>query len=189
MTYNGRRGPNVSEYIAQLNSIPTAQDIQNSDNFQLDDDLAMFTNTQFFDFDLGQDADLQPSNFDGRAEQTVAPESIDMKPMDFSIRGTFCHIISFHIIPHSALHILWQSALVLHAPSASSIDVAIAALPFDQQTTPQHGVFRCKVHFEEHWIVAFPHPKQPSGPITIHTGIASSMLCIRFCISVRRVQT
>jgi hypothetical protein len=79
MTYHGRRGPNVSEYIANLNAIPTAQDLQssNAENFNLDDDLAMFTNTQFFDFDLGQDADLQPTFDDG------SQESVDLKPLDF----------------------------------------------------------------------------------------------------------
>lgn len=89
MTYNGRRAPNVSEYIAQLNSIPSAQDIHSADNFNLDDDLAMFTNTQFFDFDLGQDADLQPGNFDGRGAQTVAPDNVEMKALDFNLSGDF----------------------------------------------------------------------------------------------------
>ena len=98
MAYHGRRGPNVSEYIANLNAIPTAQDLQNSnaDNFNLDDDLAMFTNTQFFDFDLGQDADLPPP-FDGR------PETADMKPLDF-IPGTPSRLSSLDLT--SRLHCL-----------------------------------------------------------------------------------
>jgi hypothetical protein len=80
MAYNGRRGPNVSEYIANLNAIPSAQDLQSSENFNMEDELAMFTNTQFFDFDLGQDADLQPS-FDGaRGSQEIGSE---LKPLDF----------------------------------------------------------------------------------------------------------
>jgi len=88
MAYNGRRGPNVSEYIANLNAVPTAQDLQNSnqDNF-IDDDLAMFTNTQFFDFDLGQDADLQAGSFAVEG-QAVAPESVDVKSIDF-MQGDF----------------------------------------------------------------------------------------------------
>lgn len=55
MSYSERRGPNVSEYVANLNAIPSAQDVQNAsgDPFNLDDELAMFTNTQFFDFDAG----------------------------------------------------------------------------------------------------------------------------------------
>ncbi|KAH8821281.1 hypothetical protein F5884DRAFT_82258 [Xylogone sp. PMI_703] len=66
--YNGRTGPNVSEYIANLNAIPPAQEASNQENFNLEEDLAMFTNTQFFDFDLGQDADLQapPTNYEGQ---------------------------------------------------------------------------------------------------------------------------
>jgi hypothetical protein len=92
MTYNGRRGPNVSEYIANLNAIPTPQDIQNSsqENFNIDDDLAMFTNTQFFDFDLGQNTDLQAPNFDGVRAQSTAGESnidADLKDMNFDIPG------------------------------------------------------------------------------------------------------
>lgn len=91
--YNGRRAPNVSEYIANLNAIPTAQDLANQgqDNFNLDEELAMFTNTQFFDFDLGQDADLQPTNYglDGqpRGGNTTAPQN-DMKGLGF-IQGDF----------------------------------------------------------------------------------------------------
>jgi len=94
MTYNGRRGPNVSEYVANLNAIPTPQDIQNSsqENFNIDDDLAMFTNTQFFDFDLGQNTDLQAPNFDGVGAQSTAGESnidADLKDMNFDIPGDF----------------------------------------------------------------------------------------------------
>jgi hypothetical protein len=87
MAYNGRRGPNVSEYIANLNAIPSAQEMQsNQENFNIDDDLAMFTNTQFFDFDLGNGADLHTDdiNFDGLGGQSVESESIDLKPVDFS---------------------------------------------------------------------------------------------------------
>jgi len=83
----------VSEYIANLNAVPSAQDLQNSnaDNFNLDEDLAMFTNTQFFDFDLGQDADLQTSNYgvDGREAQSLPAEEVDLKQLDFSLHGDF----------------------------------------------------------------------------------------------------
>lgn len=82
MTYNGRRGPNVSEYIANLNAIPSAQEIQGQDNLNFEDDLALFTNTQFFDFDHQQDLDLQQT-FD-RAGHGPAERSLDMKPLDFA---------------------------------------------------------------------------------------------------------
>ncbi len=59
--HDGRQGPNVAEFIANLNAIPSAQDIAAQQDFNFEDDLAMFTNATFFDFDIGQDADLQPA--------------------------------------------------------------------------------------------------------------------------------
>ncbi|KFY31632.1 hypothetical protein V494_07930, partial [Pseudogymnoascus sp. VKM F-4513 (FW-928)] len=71
--HEGQRGPNVAEFIANLNAIPTAQDLaaQSQQDFNFDDDLAMFTNATFFDFDIGQDADLQPAalGFDGQQQR------------------------------------------------------------------------------------------------------------------------
>ncbi|OCL11277.1 hypothetical protein AOQ84DRAFT_266802, partial [Glonium stellatum] len=51
--YNGRRGPNVSQYVANLNTVPSAQDMaaRNQDPLEIENDLALFTNTEFFDFD------------------------------------------------------------------------------------------------------------------------------------------
>lgn len=76
MGYNAQRGPNVSEFIANLNTIPSAQEIagQGQEDFNLENELAMFTNTQFFDFDLGQDTDLQPESFDfAKRERVMQP--------------------------------------------------------------------------------------------------------------------
>jgi hypothetical protein len=123
MAYNGRRGPNVSEYIANLNAIPSAQDLQSSENFNMEDELAMFTNTQFFDFDLGQDADLQPS-FDGaRGSQEIGSE---LKPLDFipgesafSCHDGYCSC--FYDRCYSRLYV-W----CLH--SASKADLVVASL-------------------------------------------------------------
>jgi hypothetical protein len=83
MSYSERRGPNVSEYVANLNAIPSAQDLQSSsaDNFNLDDELAMFTNTQFYDFDAGTDADIHLGRF-GSEGLTSATEK-EMAPLDF----------------------------------------------------------------------------------------------------------
>ncbi|GAB0135503.1 hypothetical protein EsDP_00003839 [Epichloe bromicola] len=60
-TYNGRHGPNVSAYLRDLNTI-SPQDTTAAaaeDGFNMEDDLALFTNTQFFDFDSGQNTDFQ----------------------------------------------------------------------------------------------------------------------------------
>ncbi|TGO26900.1 hypothetical protein BPAE_0051g00350 [Botrytis paeoniae] len=88
MAYNGRRGPNVSEYIANLNAIPTPQDLHNSnqDTYNVDDELAMFTNTEFYDID----SVLQAPNFDGVGAQSTADSvDLDLKDIDFSLPGDF----------------------------------------------------------------------------------------------------
>lgn len=91
--HEGQRGPNVAEFIANLNAIPTAQDLAAQQDFSFDDDLAMFTNTTFFDFDLGQDADLQPAalGFDGQrgsVNQSTHTHDMAKSNMDF-LQGDF----------------------------------------------------------------------------------------------------
>jgi hypothetical protein len=68
MSYHGRRGPNVSQYVANLNTIPSAQDLQEP-LLNIEEDLALFTNTEFYDWDNG-DLDVnQPLDYDPAAEQ------------------------------------------------------------------------------------------------------------------------
>ncbi|KAL2076255.1 hypothetical protein VTL71DRAFT_1198 [Oculimacula yallundae] len=83
MAYNGPSRVNMSEYISTLNHVPD-QEMAPGTEF-LEDDLAMFTNANFFDFDLGQDADLQPTDYngEGRRDQAVAPDAVDLKSLDF----------------------------------------------------------------------------------------------------------
>ncbi|KAF2490731.1 hypothetical protein BU16DRAFT_469769 [Lophium mytilinum] len=50
MSYNGRRGPNVSQYIANLNTIQPAEDLPDP-LLNIEEDLALFTNTEFIDWD------------------------------------------------------------------------------------------------------------------------------------------
>lgn len=68
MSFNGgRRAPNVSQYLADLNTIPGSQSLatQQNDFGGLGDDLDFLTNTEFFDFD----------NFNGNVDfQQPAPQ-------------------------------------------------------------------------------------------------------------------
>lgn len=59
--YNGRRGPNVSHFLRDLNAIPTHQEpVEDKfSNNNMEDELALFTNTQFFDLETGQNTDYQ----------------------------------------------------------------------------------------------------------------------------------
>lgn len=57
MAYNGGRGGNVnvSEYINQLNTLPAAQD----EHINFEDDLALFTDVNFQDWDVIENGDIQ----------------------------------------------------------------------------------------------------------------------------------
>lgn len=67
--YNGRRAPNVSQYIAGLNSIPSQADLAAQNDFpDFEDSLAMFTNTEFYELPGLQDfsAPQQPQQQQGQ---------------------------------------------------------------------------------------------------------------------------
>jgi len=89
-TFDGRRAPNVSQYIATLNSLPSAHQLaprqQQQEPFGLEDDLALFTNAQFFDFDMGENhvpVDYDPEQeLRARRENAAAPKH-GVKGLDF----------------------------------------------------------------------------------------------------------
>lgn len=87
MSYS--RSPNVLDYIANLNTIPSAQEMKSNspDNFNMKEDLAMFSNAQFFNFDLGHDADLQQTTFEPPIDLTV-PLQGDFQFDDFNNYST-----------------------------------------------------------------------------------------------------
>lgn len=69
--YNGRRAPNVSQYIANLNTIPSAAEAAAQPDFGgFEADLDLFTNTQFFDFDMNQDVPKLPGDMNFSGEQS-----------------------------------------------------------------------------------------------------------------------
>ncbi|RGP69908.1 regulatory cys-3 [Fusarium sporotrichioides] len=72
--FNGRRGPNVSQYLRDLNAI-NRQENAHDEPFNMEEDLALFTNTQFFDFETGQNTDYQahPVKVDLEASQSTSP--------------------------------------------------------------------------------------------------------------------
>ncbi|MCJ1403078.1 hypothetical protein MMC11_006301 [Xylographa trunciseda] len=85
--YSARKAPNVSQYIANLNTIPSAHDIATGqDGYPLDDDLAIFTNAEFFDFELGENYD--PSLEERTKQATVPSKNNDAKPLNYD-NGAF----------------------------------------------------------------------------------------------------
>ena len=98
--YNGRRAPNFSQYLDDLNAIPSPYDQalqqqqQQQNTFNLDNELALFTNAEFFDFD--HFGDLGLPTFGSVGEKTTqaesvsdqSPQSADLKFLDF-LSGEF----------------------------------------------------------------------------------------------------
>lgn len=72
-SFNSRRGPNVSQYLRELHTIPE-QESAAGETFNMDDDLAMFTNTQFFDFETGQNTDYNAPPVKPETTVETAPQ-------------------------------------------------------------------------------------------------------------------
>lgn len=87
--FNGRRAPNFSQYLDDLNAIPSPYDQalqqqqQQQTTLNLDEELALFTNTEFFDFDKFNDLSLP--NFDSVDDKNIGEtdQNADMKFLDF----------------------------------------------------------------------------------------------------------
>lgn len=91
--YNGRRAPNFSQYLDDLNTIPSPYDQalqqqqQQQNILNFDEELAMFTNAEFFDFD--KYGDLSLPTFDAvedknpHAESEDQTQNADLKFLDF----------------------------------------------------------------------------------------------------------
>lgn len=75
--YSPKRGPNVSQYVANLNTIPSAHALgaQQHKALTYDDDLAIFTNAQFFDFDLGENIDRASVEYNPAQEERARREN------------------------------------------------------------------------------------------------------------------
>ena len=93
--YTARKAPNVSQYVASLNTIPSAHDgsSQQDESFDLDNELARFTNADFMEY--GSNGLLESSmqeyglDQDKSAKRDGSPHSnnntnIHTKSLDFS---------------------------------------------------------------------------------------------------------
>lgn len=92
--FAGRKAPNVSQYIANLNAIPSAHDVagQQETFGDLEEELAQFTNTEFLDFDTGSFLEQPAPEYDsGQDEHGKKNGSAhdDVKGLDF-VDGMRC---------------------------------------------------------------------------------------------------
>ncbi|KAE8390583.1 hypothetical protein BDV23DRAFT_154861 [Aspergillus alliaceus] len=89
--FNGRRAPNFSQYLEDLNAIPSPYDQalqqQQQGSYNLDAELSLFTNAEFFDFDNFGDLSLpgfdsaENDGFKKENKQTTSQNS-DMEFLD-----------------------------------------------------------------------------------------------------------
>lgn len=92
--YKGRKAPNVSHYLANLNALPSAHDVATQQQDDFEDELAQFTNTEFLDFDAGDFLEQPMPEYDpsleekARRENAAANNKIGAKGMDF-VTGDF----------------------------------------------------------------------------------------------------
>ena len=103
--YNGRRAPNFAQYLDDLNAIPSPYDQalqqqQQQSNFNVDEELSLFTNAEFFDFD--NFGDLSLPSFDSVDEKATHSEIADqttqngdLKFLDF-LNGESRSIFQIH---------------------------------------------------------------------------------------------
>ena len=91
--YKGRKAPNVSHYLDNLNALPSAHEVatqqQQQADFHVEDELAQFTNTDFLDFDTGDFLEQPMPEYDpsledqARRDNAAANNKIGAKGMDF----------------------------------------------------------------------------------------------------------
>ncbi|KAL8854765.1 MAG: hypothetical protein Q9221_000548 [Calogaya cf. arnoldii] len=91
--YSGRKGPNVSRYLSNLNAITSDQEpsAQQPENFDYTNDLAAFTNAEFFDFDQGEntfDPSIDYNHQDGLdpTKPVAAHDGIEPADLDFAFQ-------------------------------------------------------------------------------------------------------
>lgn len=97
-TYGVRPGASVSHILRDLNTINPQDTTTTDDGFNMEDELSLFTNTHFFDFDSGQNMDLaQPVKINVESASptspspsaTAAPSALDDMPNLGFMQGEF----------------------------------------------------------------------------------------------------
>ena len=108
---NGRKAPNVSQYLANLNAIPSTHDVATQEeNFDIDEQLAQFTNVEFLDFDTGGEFLENPvpdfnSDHGARSRrQSAETTTVDSKGMDFVNSTSPCDTYFISDCLHSGQH-------------------------------------------------------------------------------------
>lgn len=107
--YGHRKGPNVAHYLSNLNAIPSEHDVattQQSEEFDFTNDLAAFTNTEFFDFDQGEHVFQSPVEYD-QSSQALNPADTavaeaEVKSGDFGMQIILISLVNLPLLSYPA---------------------------------------------------------------------------------------
>lgn len=107
----------MSQYIANLNTIPSATDMSTQQDFgNFDDDLNLFTNTQFFDFDMNETVPNVPGDIAFSATNNPKPQE---SPEGINFVERECRHLSSHSTQYPSTN-LALAAPTFHMPDFSS---------------------------------------------------------------------
>ncbi|KAF2013807.1 bZIP transcription factor-like protein [Aaosphaeria arxii CBS 175.79] len=144
--YNGRRGPNVSRYVADLNNnsalTSTFDPLEAPAN--LDDDLAVFANSDFIDWNGGSEGGFNPN------ASLDFHFNLDEKPNHFDVQCNF-EFADFSTFPNHIVDTSMQSVpQVGHYPINHNFNSPVSAVSpvtpgFDHST----GTKRKSEHIDE----------------------------------------
>jgi len=134
--FNPRRHSNMFSSIANLNALPSEYELamqHQRDTFDLESDLALFTNTQFFDFDVAEVPDstqsFQPQDIAQSVDfsmSTCALDLIDRTKTDTETLDDF-NLTDFSSFPTTVtnpLPALPQQTTATFQPLTSSTDLS-----------------------------------------------------------------
>ena len=141
--YKGRKAPNVSNYLANLNALPSAHDVatqhQQDDFSSFDEELAQFTNAEFLDQDVGDFLEQQPMSEYGsaleekaRRENAIANNEIAGRGMDFitgMLHVALATAVASSIIHHFGLVPQQKIPYAMHDSSLTPTHQAISHSP------------------------------------------------------------
>jgi len=129
MAYNGRRAPNVSKYLRDLNSATTEAPADDSNDFETN--LALFTNTQFFDFDSGHTTDYRARPQKASIDASASTASAD----DMNSAGSVIDDLSGMEFLNCKHNLSLLSLFLCLGPSQANIPLYLR-----RQSTPRSGV-------------------------------------------------
>ncbi|KAE8145394.1 hypothetical protein BDV25DRAFT_164772 [Aspergillus avenaceus] len=175
--FNGRRAPNFSQYLEDLNAIPSPYDQavqqqqQQQGSFNLDAELSLFTNAEFFDFDnFGAEnfADLNLPAFDSAENGSSKKENNqptrqnpDMEFLDL-LSGGFGNVPEYSAAGFNSTNTHSQSTSLQNAQYSS-----VPQIP--------HGSVNASSSPNESAATSSPSPSTPSqapAPATSSTATA-----------------